>query len=214
MPDQEFEDRIVDLIDWKNQHFFGKYRGTVVSVDDPEEMGMISVKVPGVFKEDFEVQKAMPCVPFAGKDHGFVTIPEVGDGVWVEFEGGNPSQPIWSGFWWASGEMPDPKGPLVRTFITTAGHKLILDDDGNKVQLLHKDGGEITTTDNDITIKIGDTSIVLTKDDITMKVGASPTAPSIKISATEIALKSSPIGAVKLTSAGVDIGNGAMKIGG
>jgi hypothetical protein len=214
MPDTEFEDTLVSLAEWKNQHFFGKYRGVVVSVDDPDEMGRISVKVPGIFGDDFEVQRAMPCVPFAGKSHGFVTIPEVGDGVWVEFEAGNPSLPIWSGFWWAEGEMPDPKGPLIRALITTAGHKLILDDDGNKVTLLHKDGGEMTTTKSDITIKIGDSSIVLTSSDITIKVGAPATAPSIKISATEIAVKASPIGSVKLTTAGVDIGSGAMKIGG
>lgn len=214
MPDTEFEDTLVSLAEWKNQHFFGKYRGVVVSVDDPEEMGRISVKVPGIFGDDFEVQRAMPCVPFAGKSHGFVTIPEVGDGVWIEFEAGNPSLPIWSGFWWAEGEMPEPKGALIRALITTAGHKLILDDDGNKVTLLHKDGGEMTTTDSDITIKIGDTSIVLTSSGITMKVGASPMAPSIKITSSDITVAASPIGSVKLTTAGVDIGSGAMKIGG
>lgn len=214
MPDLEMEDHVVSLAEWKNQHFFGKYRGVVVSVDDPDEMGRISVKVPSIFGEDFEVLRAMPCVPFAGKNHGFVTIPEVGDGVWVEFEAGNPSLPIWSGFWWAEGEMPEPNGPLIRALITTAGHKLILDDDGNKVTLLHKDGGEMTTTGSDITIKIGDSSIVLTSSDITIKVGAAATAPSIKISSTEIKVAASPIGSVKLTTAGVDIGSGAMKIGG
>lgn len=213
MPDPEMEDHLVGLAEWKNQHNFGKYRGTVVSVLEGDDLGLISVKVPGLFGDDFEVQRARPCSPFAGKDHGFVAIPEVGDGVWVEFEAGNPSLPIWSGFWWADGEIPEPKGPLVRTFITTAGHKLILDDDGNKVQLLHKDGGEMTMTDSDITIKIGDSSIVLTKDDITLKVGASATAPSIKIASTEIALQSSTVGAVKITTSGVDVGNGAVKTG-
>ena len=35
-------------------------------------------------------------------------MPEVQVGVWIEFEAGDASRPIWTGCWWASGEMPDP----------------------------------------------------------------------------------------------------------
>ncbi len=209
----EFEDHLVGLSEWKNQHYFGKYRGMVTAVEEGDKLGLISVKVPEIFGADFVVEKARPCSPFAGSKHGFVAIPEVGDGVWVEFEAGKPSLPIWSGFWWADGEMPEPKGPLVRSFITTKGHKLILDDDGNETKLLHADGAEMTMTDSDVTIKIGDSSIKLTKDDITLQVGASPTAPHIKITSSEITIAASPVGSVKLTSGGVDIANGAMKLG-
>ena len=68
-------------------------------------------------------------------------------------------------------------------------------------------------TGSDITIKIGDSSITLTKTDITFQVGAAATAPSIKIESAQITIQASTVGAVKLTSAGVDIGNGAMKMG-
>jgi hypothetical protein len=209
----ELEDHLVGLSEWKNQHYFGKYRGMVTAVEEGDKLGLISVKVPDIFGADFVVEKARACSPFAGSKHGFVAIPEVGDGVWVEFEAGKPSLPIWTGFWWADGEVPEPKGPLVRSFITTKGHKLILDDDGNKTQLLHADGAEMTMTDSDVTIKIGDSSIKLTKDDITLQVGASPTAPHIKITSSDIEIAASPVGSVKLTSGGVDIGSGAMKIG-
>jgi len=213
MSTPEFEDQLVGLSEWRNQHFFGKYRGTVHTVEEGDALGIISVKVPDVFGQDFVVERVRPCSPFAGSKHGFVAIPESGDGVWVEFEAGKPSLPIWTGFWWADGEIPEPKGPLVRSFITTKGHKLILDDDGNEVKLLHADGAELTMKDSDITIKIGDTSIKLTKSDITLQVGAATTAPSIKITSSDITVQSSTVGSVKLTSGGVDIGNGAMKIG-
>jgi uncharacterized protein involved in type VI secretion and phage assembly len=53
---------------------------------------------------------ANPCTPYAGKDVGFYTIPPVGAKVWIEFEGGNPNFPIWSGCFWQDGEVPTEVG--------------------------------------------------------------------------------------------------------
>jgi hypothetical protein len=39
---------------------------------------------------------------------GFWAIPPVGANVWIEFEGGDPSHPIWSGGFWELGEFPAP----------------------------------------------------------------------------------------------------------
>jgi hypothetical protein len=49
----------------------------------------------------------MPCSPYAGKGIGLFTIPPVGTNVWVEFEGGDPDYPIWSGCFWGNNELPD-----------------------------------------------------------------------------------------------------------
>ena len=213
MRTDEHEDLLIDLAEWRNDHFFGKYRGTVDDVLEGDDLGIISVKVPELFGKDHVVDRVRPCSPFAGNKHGFVVIPEKNDGVWVEFEAGKPSLPIWTGFWWADNEMPDPKGKLVRSFITTKGHKLVLDDDGDKVTMHHQAGAEMEMTGSDITIKIGDTSVKLTKNDLTLRVGAAESAPSIKITSSDITVKASEIGAVKLTSGGADIGNGAIKVG-
>lgn len=211
--DVEFEDQLVGLSEWRNSHYFGIYRGIVDAIEEGDNLGIISVKIPDVFGADHVVEKVRPCSPFAGDKHGFVTIPEVGDGVWIQFEAGQTSLPVWIGFWWAAGEMPEPKGALVRSFITTKGHKLLLDDDADELTVQHSGGAEMKMTGDDITIKIGDTSITLTSDDMTLQVGASPTSPSIKITSSDITVQASTVGSVKLTSAGVDIGNGAMKIG-
>ena len=213
MEDFEFEDQLVELSEWRNEHYFGKYRGIVEAVEEGDNLGIISVKVPDLFGAEHVVERVRPCSPFAGSKHGFVAIPEPGDGVWVEFEAGNTSLPIWTGFWWADGAMPEPKGKLVRSFITTKGHKLLLDDDADEVTLLHSGGAEMKMTGDDITIKIGDTSVKLTSSDITMQVGASPMSPQIKIESSQITIQAGTLGSVKLTSGGVDIGNGAMKIG-
>ena len=85
--------------------FFGKYRAVVEDNVDPSGLGRIQVEVPAVLGEG-TLSWAMPCVPFAGPGVGFVMIPSVGVHVWVEFEGGDPSRPIWTGCFWADGELP------------------------------------------------------------------------------------------------------------
>ena len=49
----------------------------------------------------------MPCVPIAGKQSGVFVVPQIGSGVWVEFEQGDPDYPIWvGGFWGLAAELP------------------------------------------------------------------------------------------------------------
>jgi hypothetical protein len=85
--------------------FFGKYRGTVESNVDPMQQGRIQVSVPAVLG-DGRMSWAMPCVPYAGSGVGFFAIPPRGANIWVEFEGGDPDYPIWSGCFWGVGEVP------------------------------------------------------------------------------------------------------------
>lgn len=85
--------------------FFGKYRGTVANNIDPMQQGRIQVNVPAVLGGG-QLSWAMPCTPYAGSGVGFFTIPPTGANVWVEFEGGDPDYPIWSGCFWGVGEAP------------------------------------------------------------------------------------------------------------
>jgi len=84
--------------------FFGKYRGMVTDNKDPLKVGRIQVTVPAV--PGMTANWAEPCAPYAGNQVGFYTIPPVGAKVWVEFEGGNPDFPIWSGCFWQASEVP------------------------------------------------------------------------------------------------------------
>lgn len=85
--------------------FYGKYRGQVENNVDPQQMGRIQVRVPAVLGEG-SLSWALPCTPYAGSGVGFFAIPPVGANVWVEFEGGDPDYPIWSGCFWGLGEAP------------------------------------------------------------------------------------------------------------
>ena len=81
--------------------FYGKYRGMVINNIDPMQMGRIMVQVPDVLGP-IPSSWAMPCFPVTGKQMGFWSIPQIGTGVWVEFEQGDPDHPIWSGCWYGS----------------------------------------------------------------------------------------------------------------
>ncbi|MCC6729962.1 MAG: baseplate assembly protein [Chthonomonadales bacterium] len=85
--------------------FYGKYRGKVENNVDPLQQGRVQVSAPAVLG-DGRMSWAMPCVPYGGPGVGLFAIPPNGASVWVEFEGGDPDKPIWSGCFWGIGEVP------------------------------------------------------------------------------------------------------------
>ncbi|MEO6740828.1 MAG: phage baseplate assembly protein V [Chthoniobacteraceae bacterium] len=115
--------------------YLGKYRGTVVNNIDPEQRGRIMAIVPSV-SNIVPTSWAMPCVPMAGKEQGVFMIPQIGAGVWMEFEEGNPDKPIWvGGFWGAFAEVPKaalapppiPPGQVI-VLQTTLQHSVVISD--------------------------------------------------------------------------------------
>src|SRR5215213_4032791 len=169
MIDSRTERLLVEVEEYMRTRYFGKYRGLVSKVD--KDRGCIVAQVPEVYGET-DSPWALPSVPFAGKNHGLVLLPELNDGVWIEFEAGDISRPIWSGCWWAKEELPAPGAKAVRALVTSGGHKFVLDDDAKKLRLLHSGGAELTMTNNDITLKIGPSQIVLTAGGVSINNGA------------------------------------------
>jgi len=119
----------------RTNRYYGKYRGTVFNNIDPEQRGRIQAIVPDV-QGLVPTTWAMPCVPIAGKQEGFYMIPQIGAGVWIEFEQGDPEYPIWvGGFWGALLEVPagalaPPLIPPEQTIVlqTTLLHSLTISD--------------------------------------------------------------------------------------
>ncbi|MBV9097472.1 MAG: hypothetical protein JO079_05390 [Frankiaceae bacterium] len=83
---------------------WGKYRGTVLLNIDPQALGRLLCEVPSL--PGMLLGWAWPCVPYAGPGVGFFALPPIGANVWVEFENGNPSYPIWTGCFWEAAEIP------------------------------------------------------------------------------------------------------------
>ena len=86
--------------------YYGIYRGTVVNNIDPMQLGRIMVTVTDVGGLTPSTW-ATPCVPLAGKQMGTFMVPQIGAGVWVQFEAGDPDRPVWTGGWWGiTAELP------------------------------------------------------------------------------------------------------------
>lgn len=125
------DELIEQIIDWMRNRYFGKYRGTVSDNADPTSRGRLKVRVPAVLG-DLE-SWAMPCVPYAGAGVGFYCLPEPGTGIWVEFEAGDPSYPIWTGCFWADGELPDESDAAIKILKTESLSLRISDSDDELV---------------------------------------------------------------------------------
>lgn len=190
--DQLLENTVEALVEHAGRRFYGKYRGIVTDIGDPNDQCRIRATVPAVLGEH-PCGWAMPAVPFAGDGHGMVLLPRVGSGVWIEFEAGNLDAPIWSGAWWARAQRPEPKGAGVRVIVSEQGHKVVLDDDANEVRISHGD---------DMIAK----TITLTASEIIITCGAC----EIRLSNETISLNN---GLIKVGLAGVSLVNGAMSFG-
>jgi uncharacterized protein involved in type VI secretion and phage assembly len=151
------EELLAQLAHEMQRKYYGKYRGFVVDVSDPEKRGRVRVSVPSVLGEE-EMAWALPCVPYGGgADYGLFAVPPVGSQVWVEFEEGELFQPIWSGtFWQKKGDPPQEatagEEPTACVLKTPGKHLLVLEDetDKEKLRLVHPKGTEIAIDEKGI----------------------------------------------------------------
>jgi uncharacterized protein involved in type VI secretion and phage assembly len=160
---------LLELAEHVRQRFYGKYRGTVTDVD--ESTLRIKANVPAVLG-DVASGWCMPCVPYAGPDVGFFFVPDVGAGVWIEFEGGDVSYPIWVGCYWRDGELPSDAGPKVRGLVTAAPHKLLFDDGEESVTFADANENEVTLDSTGITQARGSQQVVVGDASVSINSGA------------------------------------------
>ncbi|MET3653955.1 phage baseplate assembly protein V [Dyella japonica] len=161
--------------------YYGKYRGTVVQNVDPEQLGRIQAMVPDV-SGMLPSSWAMPCVPIAGKLSGTYVVPQVGAGVWIEFEQGDPDYPIWTGgYWGVAAEVPtlalagNPASPSIVLASILQNTLTISDVPGptGGIMLKSTTGAMIVVNDIGITISNGKgATIVLAGPTVTINNGA------------------------------------------
>lgn len=148
------------------KRFLGKFRGRVMDNKDPLRIGRLRVQVPDVLG-DTPSTWAMPCFPFAGRGMGQYAIPTEDAGVWVEFEQGDPSYPVWSGCWYGSAdELPEDFADGAgghNVVLQTPGKRQVLlsDEPGGKGITLEVPGGaSIVIDDNGIRIADGQGAVI------------------------------------------------------
>lgn len=186
---EDLEQHVERLVERVGASYFGKYRGIVSDVDDPENRCRIRATVPALLGEH-ACGWALPAAPFAGSGHGLVMLPKVGSGVWIEFEAGRLDAPIWSGAWWASGQRPEPQGAALRVIVSEHGHKLVFDDESDELRLVHAGGPEVSLQGDQIVLTCGACEITIGPDAISLNHGL-----------------------IKVGLAGVSLVNGAMSFG-
>jgi hypothetical protein len=144
----EERDTMYEMLDAMEGCFFGKYRGLVKDNRDPTERGRLKVIVPAVMGE--QPVWALPCTPYAGNNMGLYAMPEPDAGVWIEFEAGDPSYPIWVGCFWADGQAPkNERGtqatPPLKIIRSQKGLMVTLDDKQEVITVSDKDGSNLVT---------------------------------------------------------------------
>jgi uncharacterized protein involved in type VI secretion and phage assembly len=148
--------------------FYGKYRGVVTQVD--AKTMRIKAKIPAVLGSA-DSGWALPCVPYAGPMVGFAFLPETGSAVWMEFEGGDVSFPIWTGGFWLAGQPPAEAAPDVKAIVTQQ-HTLLLDEKNGKAILRDQNGNSVTLDSNGITLTRGSKTVVVSESSVNVNGGA------------------------------------------
>jgi len=163
------EQLLAELADRLRSRFYGKYRGIVTDVDSSTLR--IKATVPAVLGS-VPTGWALPCVPYAGDGVGFFFLPEGGAGVWIEFEGGDVSYPIWTGCYWRSGELPSDASPTTRGVVTKADSKLLFDDDAETVSLEDTNGNTVTLDSSGVTSSRGSQKVTVGDSSVSVNDGA------------------------------------------
>jgi len=213
-------DAMDDVLDWIRSRYFGKYRGTVSDNADTTSRARLKVRVPAVLG-DVELW-AMPCVPYAGPQVGFHAVPPSGAGVWVEFEGGDPSFPIWTGCFWADGELPSTAAPGIKLWKTDAV-TITLDDDAeemiaeNKAKSTLTLGQDVIAESGSSTLTVGSDGVVGESGGATHTVASEgvkseASGNTHKVAAAGVVSETSGTGKVEVTSAAVKVNSGALEV--
>jgi hypothetical protein len=149
------EEILTRLIERIESRYFGKYRGQVTDNNDPDNLGRVRAKVPRLLGEE-ETGWALPAFIYGGaSEQGLYAVPDVGAGVWVEFEGGDLSYPIWTGTWFTTDAIPESATPGKKVLKTKSGHKIVLDDDAGTLEMTDSNGNTVSMDSNLIKIASG-----------------------------------------------------------
>lgn len=162
------EQILQDVIEAQHGRFYGKYRGIVTQVD--AQTMRIKASVPAVLGST-ESGWALPCVPYAGDSVGFAFLPETGSGVWIEFENGNVSFPIWTGGFWLTSQVPTDAAADVKVIVTRQ-IKMMFNDSQDSVTIQDSNGNSVTMDSSGITLTRGSQTIRVTDGEVNVNNGA------------------------------------------
>lgn len=123
-------------------------RAKVMDNEDPNNLGRIRVQFDWQAQLDSEMMTPWLRIaqPYAGGGKGFSFIPEIGEEVMVDFEGGNAERPYVSGTLFNGPDCPDsawlPGDNQVKAIRTRNGHTIEIHDEGSDGYIRIYDNGK------------------------------------------------------------------------
>ena len=134
-------------------------------------MSRIQVQFPWQKRNESTTPWIRVTTPYAGNGKGFHVVPEIGEEVLVEFEGGNPEKPIVIGamFHGQGKSGHGGAGNFMKGFQTPSGNKLQLNDQDGSVFLADKGGANMkfdgagnstTNADSNHTVNAGSSNLI------------------------------------------------------
>lgn len=136
------------------RRYYSKYRGLVVSTNDPQKRNRILLQVPDLFGERDLANWAEPIVhagedvdqletKTSGKYCGHFSPPKVGDWVFVEFASGDSSFPLYHPMGWigdderlAEFDEAEDWTMINPLFVSRFGHKIYVDETDGKARVV------------------------------------------------------------------------------
>lgn len=117
----------------------------VVDNNDPKGLSRIQVQFPWQKINDTKTPWIRVTTPYAGKGKGFHVLPEIGEEVLIDFEGGNAEKPIVIGtmFHGEGKSGHGGAGNFMKGFQTASGNKLQMNDQDGSVNLTDKGGANM-----------------------------------------------------------------------
>ncbi len=149
--------------------YYGVYRGSVVSNEDPMNIGRLKISCPTLYGNDSPQDWVFARGSIAGIGNGIWWIPSPGDPILITCERGDPRFPMWEYGWWLKGKAPAGANPKTKIFLTPGGHRIELNDgegNDNFVDVKHVSGFHVKLFSTGIYLGKGDKNIGKLLDDL------------------------------------------------
>lgn len=183
----------------------GTYLAKVVSVEDPEHLARVKVRLlttpEGLADSDVALW-ARVAVPFSGSGWGALFLPDKDDEVAVVFAGGDPRQPLVVGGLWNGRARPPetPGGSRVDRYVIKArnGSRIAIVEasEGTAQITLEVPGGVSATlkqaNGGELTLEAAGNTVTLDQQGVTVRAATtvSVTASQVEVSAGQVTVNS------------------------
>ncbi len=184
-------------------HMQGTFLARVVSVDDPESLARVQIRLvstPDATGDGDAAIWARVAVPFAGSGRGAFFLPDVDDEVAVVFVNGDPRQPlVVGGLWNGSARAPDTLGGAK----DHVDRYTITSKKGSRIAIVEETDGQATltfstpasesitltqTSGGKITIEAANNKVTLDTQGVTVE-----TPSTVKVSASRVTVSAAQV---------------------